>query len=308
MDLAQAADDKGLVSVLLVEDERSDARLISTYVRDLSNRVDITHCLDLSDALVHTGQHFDVILTDLNLPDSHGTLTVQSIAEAFPGRPIVAMTIDEVDGVECIKAGANDFLPKSELDRQHLLRTINFTLSRAKHTVSLEHQSTHDQLTGLLNRQAFANLATATLGGAESSQQFFLAFFDVDGFKEINDSFGHPFGDTVLSTVAAALRDSFRSSDVVGRWGGDEFVVFGHWTSSTNEQMREVGTGGRMTVTVASSEGPLDSVDLSCGAVHLVGGSDFETAIAEADHRMYASKATHSPEGSDLSFLSRKSG
>ncbi len=113
--------------VLLVEDDRSDARLITAYLRSAATAsVAITHCLTLADAGSHSGDHFDCILTDLNLPDSTGADTVHRLTAVFPGQPVIAMTIDEVRGIECIKAGAQDFIRKSELNADSLNRSIEF--------------------------------------------------------------------------------------------------------------------------------------------------------------------------------------
>jgi diguanylate cyclase (GGDEF)-like protein len=89
----------------------------------------------------------------------------------------------------------------------------------------LVHEAKHDQLTGLLNRRAFlemVRLATAGLGEHESIA---VMFIDLDGFKEVNDSYGHRFGDQLLQAVAARLEGILRDHDTAGRIGGDEFVV-----------------------------------------------------------------------------------
>ena len=94
-------------------------------------------------------------------------------------------------------------------------------------TSELAHEARHDQLTGLLHHQAFVRGLELELERAERyGHGVTLAFVDLDRFKEINDTFGHPEGDRVLRTVAATFRRSLRSSDVAGRMGGDEFAVY----------------------------------------------------------------------------------
>jgi diguanylate cyclase (GGDEF)-like protein len=88
---------------------------------------------------------------------------------------------------------------------------------------ALNHDlATHDSLTGLLNRVGLAN---ALARRAQTHRQFVLFYLDLDGFKPVNDSFGHDAGDTVLVAVAHRLRTSIRKSDMVARLGGDEFMV-----------------------------------------------------------------------------------
>ena len=91
----------------------------------------------------------------------------------------------------------------------------------------LENLSLIDDLTGLYNRKGFLALAEHRMTIAlREEQAFSVAFIDLDGLKEINDSFGHETGNNALVEVANVLKESFRQSDILGRLGGDEFAVF----------------------------------------------------------------------------------
>ena len=92
----------------------------------------------------------------------------------------------------------------------------------AENEKMLVHKAEHDSLTGLLNRAGFEDIKTLMMG---SNMPIALAVLDIDKFKTVNDENGHEIGDEVLQTVAAQLRQSFRSCDYVIRLGGDEFVV-----------------------------------------------------------------------------------
>ncbi|HYW49938.1 MAG TPA: sensor domain-containing diguanylate cyclase [Gemmatimonadaceae bacterium] len=90
----------------------------------------------------------------------------------------------------------------------------------------LKAQSVRDQLTGLLNRRGFSDAARQQLAVAERTKAAFLvAALDLDGFKQINDTFGHDVGDEALTEMAVVLTETFRTSDIIARFGGDEFVV-----------------------------------------------------------------------------------
>jgi len=91
----------------------------------------------------------------------------------------------------------------------------------------LKTLSLTDELTGLYNRRGFFNLAEQQLKLAKrAKEKVYMLYLDIDRFKEINDTFGHNEGDEALKDIAMVLRDSYRESDVIGRIGGDEFVVF----------------------------------------------------------------------------------
>jgi diguanylate cyclase (GGDEF)-like protein len=93
-------------------------------------------------------------------------------------------------------------------------------------TSELAHQARHDQLTGLLHHQAFVRELELELErAARYGRGVALVFVDLDCFKELNDTLGHPEGDRVLRRLAELLRDSLRASDLAGRMGGDEFVA-----------------------------------------------------------------------------------
>jgi diguanylate cyclase (GGDEF)-like protein len=128
----------------------------------------------------------------------------------------------------------------AELNAEDVLvveRRLNDTIDRLvtecvvayfdRATSELAHQARHDQLTGLLHHQAFVSELELELERARRYDHgVALVFFDLDRFKEINDTLGHPEGDRVLRTVAQALHNSLRGSDLAGRMGGDELTAY----------------------------------------------------------------------------------
>jgi diguanylate cyclase (GGDEF)-like protein/PAS domain S-box-containing protein len=155
------------------------------------------------------------------------------------------------------------------------------------------HQANHDELTGLPNRRLLVEHARRLLSVAlRQRRQAALMVLDLDGFKEINDLFGHPYGDALLRRVAQRLSGVLRDYDVVARTGGDEFVVL----LPEIEQLSVAVVVAEKLIAAAG-----ESLDVSGRAVRLhasVGvamfpgdGHDFDSLMAAADTAMYAAKS-----------------
>lgn len=169
--------------------------------------------------------------------------------------------------------------------------------------VELEHLSGSDALTGMCNRRTGELAIQSRLQQLrETSWPLSLLFVDVDRFKAVNDTHGHGVGDEVLGHVARGIRGTIRESDLVVRWGGDEFVVAS--AAATPAQLERVAE--RVRVMVAASEARLHELavraTVSVGATLAHAGDSIETLVARADEAMYLSKAAG---GNRVSLLAR---
>jgi diguanylate cyclase (GGDEF)-like protein len=157
----------------------------------------------------------------------------------------------------------------------------------------MAHSAEHDFLTGLPNRMLFKDRLTQAITLApRHMKKVAVLFLDLDGFKHINDSLGHPTGDKLLQSIAKRLVDCVRASDTVSRQGGDEFVVL---LSEVEQPEHTAITARRMLQTVAAAHS-IDQHDLhistSIGvSVYPEDGEDAETLIQNADTAMYQAKA-----------------
>jgi len=158
-------------------------------------------------------------------------------------------------------------------------------------TSELAHEARHDQLTGLLHHQAFVQeLALELERAARYGHGVALVFLDLDRFKELNDTLGHPEGDRALKRFAALLRESLRGSDLAGRMGGDEFAAYlveadeeagSRLLERLNDRVDELVSEGELPVTCTFSAGLAHFPDEA---------ADTDSLFRIADERLYEAK------------------
>jgi len=220
------------LNILLVENNQDYAWMLQIILSEMEEG---SYNVFLADTLEKTIQILqnknivlDIILLDLSLPDSQGYETFRSIQAVSIETPVIVLTaIDNKElALRAVRDGAQDFLVKGSTDVTQLVRSIQYAIERHRSMIELRRMSFIDELTGLLNRRGFLNLAEQHLKIADRSNREMLLFFaDMDGLKQINDNFGHLEGDSALKTIATILETTFRSSDLIARLGGDEFTI-----------------------------------------------------------------------------------
>ena len=191
-------------------------------------------------------------------------------------------------------AGCNLSCRDLKVQASMLVDLLSLSMQNASLLESNEQGVYYDQLTGMANRFYFARIFETEIRRAWNYQQpLSLLFFDLDGFKDINDSWGHPAGDAVLQNIARIARNCTRSSHLVARYGGDEFVVL---LPSTNkdqafqyaENLRE-----RIAETDIPIQGRNDPVRLTIsGGISMFPGDGQSTTdlIQAADDALYEAK------------------
>jgi diguanylate cyclase (GGDEF)-like protein len=170
-------------------------------------------------------------------------------------------------------------------------------ISRLKH--ALLYQATHDELTGLVNRrQLFTEMQKAIAAHADGAPgDLALIYCDLNGFKLVNDEYGHEAGDAILRATAVRISDAVRPGDVVARIGGDEFLIF--CTEADEATVRTIGDRvGRSIAVPVDWNGHTLAVSAAIGTVtwterRLVAPDDL---LARADERMYADKRSRSAQ------------
>jgi diguanylate cyclase len=293
-----------LMKVLVVEDSVADARLLREALKDAQAPVELNFVSTLAEAeRAVRSDGYDCVLLDLGLPDANGVDNVQRIRAANRGQTVVIMTgLDsEEAALGTLQRGAQDYLVKGRYDGAFILRVIRRAMERNRVLNEVdqlrEYQyyiATHDTLTGLPNRKLFEDRAQTALAQAQREGGWFaVGYLDLDGFKPVNDTYGHAVGDSVLRAVAQALSESVRATDTVARVGGDEFLLLLTPLKGHTEEDIE-GTTRRLLDRVRRVEkvdGRDVRVSASLGlAFYPRHGRTLESLLICADQAMYANK------------------
>jgi diguanylate cyclase (GGDEF)-like protein len=228
---------EGTLKVLLLSDRPHDGRRLVPGATEETDRVlgDPVVAGRVTEALRQLSvQRFDVVLLDLAPQRNRGLDAIARVHDVAPDTPVVVLgpRADDDVAVQAIREGAQDYVVDGRTDASTLVRVLRCAIERQVVQNSLRGMSLVDQLTGLYNRRGFFTLARQHEKLANRLRRRMLhIFLDLDGLKQVNDTFGHREGDLALVETAEVLRQTFRESDVVARIGGDEFAVLALETS-----------------------------------------------------------------------------
>lgn len=217
-----------------------------------------------------------------------GGLSVSAVRDDSGGPPYFVGMVEEIGD----RKRAEEAVKRLNADLEERVAGRTAELESAVKEVEKMHDLAYvDSLTGLGNRRyAEARIRSSLEESQRHGWPLGLLFVDIDRFKVVNDVHGHEAGDAVLRKVGSTLRKAARSSDFVGRWGGEEFVVL-----ATNTGPEDLGRAAeRLRTLVSAAEtsttsGPI-SVTVSIGAASFVPGDSLESLVARADELMYRAK------------------
>lgn len=216
-------------NILIVDDNPNNILLARKILEKVGYT--ITAAEDGQTALtLFNGKQFDLILLDIMMPGIDGfevCRRIQANQERQYKVPIIFLTsvTDPASIVKGFELGAVDYINKPIISKV-LIARVETHLELSRQRKWLEKQATIDELTHLLNRRGFINALKDRLRfHRRTNMMASLLFIDLDHFKKINDSMGHDAGDELLEKVSEILRKMVRETDIIGRFGGDEFVV-----------------------------------------------------------------------------------
>jgi diguanylate cyclase (GGDEF)-like protein len=266
--------------VLLVDDDPAMLRLLSKWLD-----ADGYHVVRAPDGRVATEmietEHPQILLTDWEMPNLDGLELCRWVRSQNFGHYIYTIFLTvrshSADMLKGLEAGADDFL-KKPVDRDELLARIR----AGSRVMELEHRLSQiantDAMTGLATRRTlFDNLNREWRRSQRYDTPLSCVMIDIDFFKRINDTHGHQIGDDVLRQLGELLKSSVRTTDIAGRYGGEEFCIL---LPETNEQQAMVWAD-RMRRRVAELRVPVNETAISITASFGVSQRLADTASAE---------------------------
>ena len=287
--------------ILVVDDIKTNCDVLKRRLENNNFNVEVS--MSGKDALAKISEsQFDLILLDVLMPEVNGLEVLIKIREQYSADKLPVIMVSSFDDVEsiskCIQLGASDYLPKpvnstiltqkvaSTLERKSLREREEQLLSE------LHKQAITDEMTGVPNRRfVFERLEKSFDDIEENSKEHFAtAIFDIDHFKQVNDTYGHAAGDEIIKKVCNIATSIIKSPNIFGRIGGEEFlaVIFNDSANHLQEICEKIRT------TIENEETLFDNqkikVTLSGGVCFSNESSSVSDLVNKADERLYLAK------------------
>lgn len=224
--------------ILVVDDSPDNIELMEEILREEGYACVSSTMLPEQVCPLHREHNYDLILLDLQMPGLNGFQVMKGLKEIEQGGylPVLALTAQPSFKIAALEAGARDFISKPfdllEVHKRihNMLEVRLLYKELAQYSKAQQELALHDALTGLPNRRLLEDrIETALQHANRSHAKAAVMYLDLDGFKAINDTYGHAYGhaygDEILKMVSQRLLSSSRKEDTVARLGGDEFMV-----------------------------------------------------------------------------------
>lgn len=211
--------------VLIVDDSASLAAFYAAHLNEAGFVCQVvTDPLKCLEAILEHPP--ELILLDMNMPGASGQEIAKVIRQqdAYLSIPIVFLSAESDVGRqrEAMSLGGDEFLQKP-IQPEHLVSAVRSRVIRYR---ALRALMVRDSLTGLLNHTSYKERLRAEVARTKrQNKSLSVAIIDIDHFKNVNDSYGHPAGDRVIKNLARLLKQRLRGADIIGRYGGEEFAL-----------------------------------------------------------------------------------
>jgi diguanylate cyclase (GGDEF)-like protein len=284
------------IKLLVVDDSMTYQTLLKQYL-DI-HRYQVLTALDGSQAMDMINKHGDirVVITDYMMPVMDGYQLTQQIRKKHPKDELIIIGLSgQSDGASSVSAqflkkGANDYLSKP-FSKEELYYRLNQNLELIELLQETRDLANRDFLSGLYNRRYFFDAGAHFYEHARRKRlTLAVAMVDIDFFKKVNDKYGHDVGDTAIKHVADILMSSVRKSDIVSRFGGEEFCLL--MADPDRDALRAIFERIRTHIELSTvvHDDIKFNITTSIGVAEYCGHGTMEELIALADEQLYFAK------------------
>ena len=287
-------------TILIIEDEEDILALLSSLLASEGYNI-ITAC-NGREGLDRFQEHSpDLILTDVRMPIMDGIEVLREVKTKESDTEVIILTghSDEATAIDCLRLGAYDYFCKPLEDIDVLLTAVarvlekrDLELKNRSLVKQLEEMSIRDSLTGLYNYRYLQKCLDDELERSRRyGHKFFILMIDADHFKDVNDTYGHLFGDHVLKKIGELISQELRSTDRLFRYGGEEFLVIMNEISKAEVPQaigRQMAAIRNHTFTY---EGQKAKITVSMGGAFFPEDADSKMSLLKtADQALYRAK------------------
>ncbi len=289
------------LNLLIIEDNDNDFEELMKALSELDD-IQVNRMKDISKAS-NLPENVDIILLDYMLPSGTGLDFLNDLEKHGVDIPVIVITGagNEILASQSIEAGAYDYLPKSRLNKDILIRAIQNALEKHRlikdasaAVTKMAEMSITDELTGLFNRRYFHDVLKSEISRTQRYGYEFTVFIaDIDHLEYVNETYGQPAGDLILKETAMILKSCLRQVDTSCRYGGEELAVI--LSNTPVQQAMEMCERFRKTIADKSVDwngSPIrGTISIGVTSFEKQSGVSFESLIQKANAALCEAKS-----------------
>ena len=294
IDLLSRLQKNDQIKIAIVDDSPTSMAILNELLKVHKYQVILFNSPVKAFEYLENNSDIKMLITDYEMPEMNGCELTKKVRRLYNKQELAILGIsskgENLMSANFLKHGADDFIIKQTFLAEEFYIRVSEYITRLETYAKLRDAATKDFLTGIYNRRHFFEVAEKLhANNIRQELPFACALIDIDHFKKVNDNYGHNIGDQVICHIAHLLHHSIRQSDVLARFGGEEFCIY--MTGITKKDVRTIFNKIRETIhqsVITTNKGDI-KVTISIG-VETSMHSSLDAVIENADKCLYNAK------------------